>query len=442
MRKYVLLVCCLYLLCHSAGYSQAQQLWSKRYDRLTYGGDYPSAIRVDTAGDVVVAGYSDGLVTNNDYAVVKYSSNGTRLWSYFYNGTGNGSDYITAMTVDTAGNIYVTGSSYGGSAFGMDIVTVKISSGGTLLWARRYNGTGDGDMGKAIQIDSSSNVYVTGETINAAGNLDIVTIKYGSDGSNQWVRRYNGTGNQHDSPNAMALDGTGSLYVTGYSTGVSGLKEMILLKYGTDGAPNWARRYSRTVNGVANALAIDSTGNIYVVGSVQEGTLLSENIILLKINPTSTILWAQRFNGTGDSSDVACAVAVDADDNIYVAGSSVGATTEFDLITLKYQSNGAQLWAKRYSNPGSFTDMANAMALDASGNVIVVGKAWRNSHWDFVTLKYSPTGNSLWARLYNGTGNNWDEANAVTTDSTGNVYVTGRSLGTLNYDMVTIKYAP
>jgi hypothetical protein len=149
-----------------------------------------------------------------------------------------------------------------------------------------------------------------------------------------------------------------------------------------------------------------------------------------------------RRYGTGDSTDVACAVAVDADDNIYVAGSSVGVTTEFDLVTLKYRGDGAQIWAKRYSTTGSFTDMANAMTLDPSGNVIVAGKAWRNGHWDFATIKYSSAGTSLWARFYNGTGNNWDEVNALTTDSAGNVYVTGVSYGTLNYDMVTIKYAP
>src|SRR5258706_14566989 len=93
-------------------------------------------------------------------------------------------DKCNAMTVDASGNVNVTGSSRSGGPYTEDIATNKYNSSGTLLWSKRFVGTGYGeDHGFAIAVDASGNVYVTGRTwMGTASNNDIITIKYNSSG--------------------------------------------------------------------------------------------------------------------------------------------------------------------------------------------------------------------------------------------------------------------
>src|SRR4030043_1246056 len=87
-------------------------------------------------------------------------------------------------------------------------------------WVARYNGPGNyDDYAKAIVADDSGNVYVTGHSYGQGSHHDYATTKYDADGIEQWVARYNGPGNYHDTPVAIALDAFGNVYVTGYSYG-------------------------------------------------------------------------------------------------------------------------------------------------------------------------------------------------------------------------------
>jgi uncharacterized delta-60 repeat protein len=98
-------------------------------------------------------------------------------------------------------------------------------------------------------------------------------------------------------------------------------------------------------------------------------------------------------------------------------------------------------WIARYTSAGNNIDRAKAMVVDASGNSFVVGTSWNGTNFDIVTLAFDAAGNQLWATPYNGTGNGYDEARAIATDASGNVYVTGYSAGpSANYDVVTIMY--
>ena len=113
--------------------------------------------------------------------------------------------------------MYVTGMSYGsGTAY--DYATIKYNSSGDTMWVRRYNGPGNSDdEATAIAVDGSGNVYVTGYSDGSGTCYDYATIKYNSSGDTMWVRRYNGPGNSNDEANAIAVDGSGNVYVTGYS---------------------------------------------------------------------------------------------------------------------------------------------------------------------------------------------------------------------------------
>jgi hypothetical protein len=111
-------------------------------------------------------------------------------------------------------------------------------------------------------------------------------------------------------------------------------------------------------------------------------------------------LWTNRYNGPGNSSDMAYAVAVDSSNNVIVTGYSYGNGTDQDYTAIKYSSAGVPLWTNRYNGPGDSSDVASALAVDGSNNVIVTGYSMGSgSDYDFATIKYvcvpSPVINAL-----------------------------------------------
>ena len=115
-------------------------------------------------------------------------------------------------------------------------------------WVERYNGSGNSnDEAHSIVVDGSGNVYATGWGWTAQG-LDYITIKYNSSGVQQWVQTYNGPGNSLDETSSIAVDGSGNVYVTGRSTGSGTDYDYATIKYSSSGVQQWVQRY----NGYAN----------------------------------------------------------------------------------------------------------------------------------------------------------------------------------------------
>jgi hypothetical protein len=173
-----------------------------------------------------------------DYLTIKYNPDGDTVWVRTYAGPGaseNNDDYALAIAVDDAGNAYVTGHSPG-SGTSDDVVTIKYYPNGDTAWVRRYNGPGnDVDAANAIAVDDIGNVYVTGSSYDAAVSDDYLTIKYNSDGDIVWLTTYNGPpGDGGDYANALALDTAGNIYVTGRSFGgwpPLGMDDYLTIKY-------------------------------------------------------------------------------------------------------------------------------------------------------------------------------------------------------------------
>jgi hypothetical protein len=150
--------------------------------------------------------------------------------SHYASGLATAYDRATAVTVDGAGNVYVTGYS-SNSSFGVDYITVKYDGSGVQVWIAMYNGPGNGDdIATALAVDASGNVYVTGRSYGSGTGYDYATVKYNSAGVQQWVARYNGPGNSWDRASALAVDGSGNVYVTGYSEGY-GWRVYTTIKY-------------------------------------------------------------------------------------------------------------------------------------------------------------------------------------------------------------------
>ncbi|MCJ7498146.1 MAG: SBBP repeat-containing protein, partial [candidate division Zixibacteria bacterium] len=175
----------------------------------------------------------------------------------------------------------------------------------------------------------------------------------------------------------------------------------------------WVRRYNGPGNSqdIAIAIAVDDSDNVYVTGqSLGNGT--GWDYATLKYYPDGETAWVRRYNGSADSSDVATALAMDGTGNVYVTGYSQISGSDFDYVTLKYYPDGETAWVRRYNGPESSDDRASDIAVDDSGNVCVTGYSFSSvTNKDYATVKYDINGNELWMKMYNGTGNGGDKAN-------------------------------
>jgi uncharacterized delta-60 repeat protein len=423
-------------------------IWSVRYDYN--GDDFANAIAVDGSGNIYVTGSSynsDSDIKDDwDYATVKYNSEGQEQWVARYNGPGNSSDEATAIAVDGSGNVYVTGYSKGSDTY-YDYATVKYNSEGQEQWVARYNGPGNGnDYANAIAVDGSGNIYVTGESRGSGTFDDYATVKYNSSGQEQWVARYNGPGNSGDGANAIAVDGSGNIYVTGSSYNLDlDIKDdwdYATVKYNSEGQEQWVARYNGPGNSSdeANAIAVDGSGNVYVTGSsVGSGT--SFDYMTVKYNSEGQEQWVARYNGPGNGNDYANAIAVDGSGNIYVTGESYDSGTSSDYATVKYNSSGEEQWVARYNGPENSVDRAHAIAIDGSDVYVSGVSAGLGTSYDYATVKYNSAGEEQWVARYNGPGNSYDYVTAIAVDGSGNVYVTGYSEGNKWSVYTTIKYS-
>jgi hypothetical protein len=316
-------------------YPDGDTAWVRRYNGAANGEDKAYGIAVDGSGYPHVTGYSYGSGADQDYATVRYHPNGDTVWVRRYNGPGNSDDYAAAVAVDGSGNICVTGASHG-IGTERDYATVKYYPSGDTAWVRRYNGPGNfWDQAYAVAVDSSGNIFVTGASYGAGTSSDYATIKYYPNGDTAWVRRYDGPGNDGDWAQAISVGGSGDVYVTGASHELRIDTDYTTIKYYPNGDTAWVRRYDGPGNGEdwAQAISVDGSGNIYVSGySYGAGT--NVDYATIKYHPNGNTAWVRRYNGAGNDGDWVYAMDIDDSDNVYVTGVSLGDTSR-EYATIK-----------------------------------------------------------------------------------------------------------
>ena len=187
---------------------------------------------------------------------------------------------------------------------------------------------------------------------------DYATIKYNASGQQQWVARYNGPGNGDDVASAIAIDGSGNVYVTGGSTGSAGDDDYATIKYNGSGAQQWVARYSAPGSSTdyAYTIAVDGSGNVYVTGQSGSTEALTD-YATVKYNASGTQQWVARYNGPANDSDIAVAIAVDSS-----VTSPTGSAKAQGVITTMLLSNTAH----RAHNSGLIATMARGMAMTLS----------------------------------------------------------------------------
>ncbi len=318
-------------------------LWTRRYNGPKNSKDIAYSIALDDSQNIFITGESEGTTGTHgifeDYATIKYSPDGDFQWAARYNGPAGDYDRANSVCTDTENNIYVTGISDGGSSGSsephFDYATIKYNSAGLIQWIRRYNAANGEDEGVVVKVDELGNVFVTGVSYDLISDDDYATINYSSDGDTTWISRYNGPGNNVDEASSLTVDNLGNVFVTGKSYGGSSTKfDFATIKYNSLGDSVWVSRYNGEANDIdgGSAIALDKSGNVYVTGySTNVSTAFDYTTI--KYNSDGDEGWIIEYTNSdfAGSSEEPFGLFVDTMSNVYVTGMSA-----LDYATVKY----------------------------------------------------------------------------------------------------------
>lgn len=428
-------------------FAQINVQWETRYNGL--GGNTPEYVVdmvVDGSGNVYVTGSAYTAASGYDIVTRKYDNAGTVLWTQVFNGSGNGLDEASAMTLDASGNVYVCGTAFrGGSNY--DYTTIKYNNSGVQQWQIYYDaGASLYDDASDIAVDASGNVFVTGSGQVAANNTNFRTVKYNSAGAQQWVANFSSTGNNIDQGRVILVDGAGDVYVAGNAFNTGENLNYRVIKYNTAGAQVWTMQHNQSaVNSYdyPTAMVLAPSGTIYVTGYTYNGAGSDDDILTISVSSGGVLQNNVVFNGTASNTDIANAIKLDASGNVYVVGRVKNTGTAEDFFAIKYNASLSQQWNVSLNGSGANYDEATDLAFDNFGNLYVTGYSYlTSSNNDFFTAKFNPTsGAVVWTTRFNGTANNSDQGRKIDVDATGNVYISGDSRGSgTASDYSTIKY--
>jgi len=426
-----------------------EEEWAAHYDESENSYDEAYLIAADKSGNFAVAGTSSDFMTHEDFIILKYNEAGVLDWENRYSGFENSIDAPSDMLIDESGNIIVTGTGPSTTSGFYAYITIKYDDKGNEQWIAEYKG-GDGDnQPKAMALDVSGNIFVTGLSDgDDVSGRDFATVKYNPQGTEEWCARYNGAANRHDYGTAITVDGYGDVCVTGVSQETYSSQDITTIKYSTSGEKQWIARYADPEERDCKPIkiAIDKAGSIYVAGTVSE-SYNSSDFILIKYTNKGQLLWVKTFDGLYQSHDEIVGMLVDANGNVYVAGNSEGNDDEttasyHHAVIIKYAPTGAQEWIRSFEVDGSFSGI-EAIASDHVGNIYIAGQTQGNlspRNYDSFTIKYDVNGEEYWRMRYEGPSRSDDFAKALTVDASGNIYVAGNS-GASGWSIFTIiKY--
>lgn len=371
------------------------ELWNKRFDGVANGTDAAFAIDIDELQNVYVTGESRGAAANgDDYITIKYDMNGDSLWVRRYDGTAHNNDNAYSIFVDDSMNVYVTGqgAETGG---GHHYVTIKYDANGNELWIRKFKRTLSANTATKVIVDAFYNVWVTGYSSGAGGaGHDYVTLKYTSGGVLTDTCIYNGSGNNDDEPLAITSDNSGNVYITGKSLPLSGLTDYITIKYNSNGDSLWTRRYDGGDDNKdeANAICVDNSGNVYVTGESRNSSN-GADYLTLKYDPNGNIVWEKRYDGSAHGTDIARSIALGNNGFVYAGGGSSNSGTIDDFVIVEYDEiTGNECYVNRRTSVGN--DNIYEMQMDYSrGLIFACGEtAAGGGSYDCMSARYCLTG--------------------------------------------------
>ena len=422
----IVFIIAIYFTVIDYAFAQPQTEWVQRYNSPGNYDDNVWDMAVDKSGNVYLTGYISISTANQDFVTIKYNTGGIQQWVRYYDSPEHGEGKAGFIAVDDSGNVFVSGTSTN------DYLTIRNNSNGDSLWKRRYQ---DGLTASAMALDKQGNVYVTGNTISD----DILTIKYSNDGNLKWTKYYNGISNGYDVSFSLSIDKNNIIYVIGGVTGKGGL----IIKYDSIGTqlpliifPDF------TPN---KKILLDNSLNIYLGFDSYDGLSTRYDMGVAKLDSSGVFEWIRTYhNNSTNNNDYVRDICLDNFGNVSITGLSADlGHLGWDIATIKYKSNGDTLWIKRYNPSQNSNDEPSSITSDKYGNIYVTGSSDSGLFAKMITIKYSTNGLQEWKAYYNNNNpTNWHAGVKVLTDTLGNIYVSGRSLGNgTGVDIVTIKYS-
>lgn len=335
---------------------------------------------------------------------------------------------------------YTDGNLQGTPKGSYDAFIRKYDTGGAVLWGKQF-GTPNYDYAAGVASDGSNNAYVVGETYGSLagsrGGSDIFLRKYNASGGVVWTKQF-GTPD-YDSAGDVAVYGS-NVYVAGYTpgnlAGSKGSYDAFIRKYSSSGSVLWTRQFGTSAEDLAMDVAVDGSGNLYVVGYTY-GSLGGTNggeadMFIRKYTASGSVSWTKQLHYS--LGDYAYGVAVSGS-SVYLVGHfyfNAASSTDADVRIVKYSTSGSQLWNTSYGP--STNEYVSDVTADSSGVTFAgstdgsIGGANQGGSDGFV-VKFNGSGSSVWAKQQ-GTSEH-DSTNAVLARSSSEVYAAGNTYGLL-----------
>ncbi|MBN2724670.1 MAG: SBBP repeat-containing protein [Deltaproteobacteria bacterium] len=391
-----------------------------------------------------------GSLTCNDECEIEGTCNDTFLWG------SSGSDYSTMMTIDPYGNMYIagitTGNLDGQVPFGgNDGFISKLSPVGNLLWTKLL-GTSSTDGVNGIAIDSNGKITVTGPTYGHldgntnSGDSDIFIVQYDSNGAKLGTLLV-GTSNT-DVGNAISVDSNNNIYVTGDAGQSingetwSGGADILLIKFDTSRNIIWTRLLGTSGIDSGKAIALDSTGNIFITGSTDrqmagQTHYGGKDIFCAKYDSNGNLLWNRQFGTALD--ELGRAISVSPAGDVYITGTTQGSLDsqinqgDNDIFLIKYDTNGNRIWTKQWGT----THFDTGYAVASNSSEITVAGTVSNSldglpHsglQDVFITRFLPDGTQGQSNQW---GSNADDAPSAISYYFDHLMIFGHSYGNFN----------
>ena len=314
-------------------------------------------------------------------------------WFSLLSGNGSDDDEPYGIAVDSEHSVYVTGWAESHGFGGRDASIAKYDLFGVLQWQRTLGGASS-EEGRGIAVDSSDNVYITGQSV---GNC--IIAKYDKSGSIQWQRILGGSAQGY----GIAIDSLDNVYICGNAAS----NGILIAKYDSSGTILGHRFLSGSGGGsdYGYGIAIDSSDNIYISGQTNNIGAGNYDLVIAKYNSGLQIQWQRTLGSTNTEESTKHGIAADNAGNVYVTGYSQDSGNTTSLIVAKYNTSGSIQWQISLSTTNKWAG-GNSIEVDNSGNVYVGGSTNSTSSgqgYDILIAKLATSNGALiWQRTFGG----------------------------------------
>lgn len=329
-----------------------------------------------------------------------------------------------ALAIGPDGSVYTAGLTLGeelypdSGIFDIDVDVVRWSADGDLLWQMRWRGAAD-ENAEAIAVDATGSAYVTGST-TSFGGYDAFLLKFDSDGNLVWQRTWGGT--REDGGDAIAIGPDGDVYVLGTTQNFGSFfgVSAFLVRFTSEGEIVWQRTWQIEGGTVAVDIAVSTDGALFLVGNVDEGPFL------VKFTEGGDLLWDRRFFAPGlqgGHTDFFLGVAAVPDGGALAVGRWMP-TFDGQVLLARFTSDGSLLWTREWGGESEEEGIDAVVAAD--GTAYVVGHTdtfAEGAYEDIFVLKVLSSGRGTEVRTWGGP--NRDRGSGIALAADGDLYVAG-----------------